>query len=150
MNRRIEFVTGLFVLAALVAVFYFALQIGGVRLGGGDSYELNARFTSVAGVREGTRVEIAGVPVGTVRSIELDEDFYVIIKIELPNEIQLDDDTIASIKTAGLIGDRYVNLLPGGSGISLEPGDLILDTEAPLDIEGLISRFAMGGMGESK
>mgnify|MGYP000078738390 CR=1 FL=1 len=65
---------------------------------------------------------------------------------ELPNQIELDDDTIGSIKTAGLSGDRFLDLSPGGSGFALEPGDVIVDTEAALDIEGLISRFALGGI----
>ena len=81
-----------------------------------------------------------------MRSVVLNEDFYAILTLELPNRIELDDDTIASVKTAGLIGDRYINLLPGGSGFPLEPGDTIVDTESALDIEGLISRFAMGGI----
>ena len=89
-------------------------------------------------------MEIAGVPVGRVQSIELDARFSAIISLEIDRSIELDDDTIASIKTAGLIGDRFIKLSPGGSGILLEPGDLILDTESALDIEDLISRFSMG------
>jgi len=144
-NRSIEFLVGCFVLLGLLAVLYLAIQVGGARLVGGGYYELNARFSSAAGVNPGSRVEIAGVPVGTVKAVELSDAFYAIATLELPEEIRLDDDTIASVKTAGLIGDRFIELSPGGSGFSLEPGDMIVDTEAALDIEDLISRFALGG-----
>ncbi|MGB0413514.1 MAG: outer membrane lipid asymmetry maintenance protein MlaD [Coraliomargarita sp.] len=150
MNRKIEFFAGLFVLAGLVAVLYLALQVGSARFFKNDSYQLQARFSSAAGVNSGSRIEIAGVRVGTVRSVVLNDDFYAIVTLELPKRIELDDDTIASVKTAGLIGDRYINLSPGGSGFPLEPGDTIVDTESALDIESLISRFAMGGIDGGK
>ncbi|MEM8866672.1 MAG: outer membrane lipid asymmetry maintenance protein MlaD [Verrucomicrobiota bacterium] len=145
-SRRIEFIVGLFVLAGLIAVFYLAIQVGGARFFGDDRYELVAEFSSATGVNAGSRIEIAGVPVGSVKRVELTEQFYAKVTLELPKYLQLDDDTIASIKTAGLIGDRYISLSPGGSGITLEPGETIYDTESALDIESLISRFALGGI----
>jgi len=145
-NRKIEFFVGCFVLVGIVAVLYLALQVGSARFFQNDSYELKARFSGVSGVNPGSRVEIAGVRVGTVKKVVLNEQFFAIVTIELPNSIRLDDDTIASVKTAGLIGDRFIELSPGGSGFPLEPGDLIVDTEASLDIESLISRFALGGI----
>lgn len=149
MNKRtLEFFVGCFVLLGMAAVLYLALQVGGARFFGSDRYELQARFSSVSGVNPGSRVEIAGVRVGSVRDVVLSDDFYAIVTLELPNRIELDDDTIASVKTAGLIGDRYINLSPGGSGFPLEPGDVIVDTESALDIESLISRFALGGIDE--
>mgnify|MGYP000545451469 CR=1 FL=1 len=149
-NRKIEFLVGCFVLVGLGAVFYLAIQVGSARVFGGDHYTLQARFNSVSGVNVGSRVEIAGVRVGTVKSIVLSDDFYSIVTFELPGTIQLDDDTIVSIKTAGLIGDRYLDISPGGSEIPLEAGDMIVDTESALDIESLISRFAFGGIDENK
>ncbi|TVP80243.1 MAG: outer membrane lipid asymmetry maintenance protein MlaD [Puniceicoccaceae bacterium] len=149
MNKRtIEFLVGCFVLVGLVAVLYLAIQVGSARFFGSDSYQLEARFSSASGVNPGSRVEIAGVRVGSVRSVVLDDNFFARVTFELPNSIELDDDTIASIKTAGLIGDRFIQLSPGGSGFPLEPGDLIVDTESALDIESLISRFALGGIDE--
>lgn len=149
-NRTIEFLVGSFVLLGLVAVLYLAIQVGGARFFGSDHYELKARFSSASGVSAGSRVEIAGVRVGTVSQIELDEDFYAMVTLELPNHIRLDDDTIASVKTAGLIGDRFIQLSPGGSGMQLEPGGRIFDTEAALDIESLISKFALGGIDKAE
>lgn len=147
-NRKVEFLVGCFVLVGLLAILYLALQVGSARFFNQDSYQLEARFSSVSGVNPGSRVDIAGVKVGTVTNVVLNEQFYAIVTLELPNHIKLDDDTIASIKTAGLIGDRYISLSPGGSGFPLEPGDMIVDTESALDIESLISRFAMGGIDE--
>lgn len=147
MNKHtLEFFVGCFVLLGMAAVLYLALQVGGARFFASDRYELQARFSSASGVNPGSRVEIAGVRVGSVREVELSDDFYAMVTLELPNRIELDDDTIASVKTAGLIGDRYINLAPGGSGFPLAPGDLIVDTESALDIESLISRFAIGGI----
>ncbi|WP_269522314.1 outer membrane lipid asymmetry maintenance protein MlaD [Coraliomargarita parva] len=147
-NRKIEFMVGLFVLAGILSVLYLAIQIGGARFFGRDSYTLQARFSSASGVNAGSRIEIAGVRVGTVKKVELNDKFFAIATLELPKELSLDDDTIASVKTAGLIGDRFINLSPGGSGFPLEPGDTIVDTESALDIESLISRFALGGIDE--
>jgi len=147
-NRKIEFMVGCFVLVGIVAVLYLAIQVGSARIFGSDSYELQARFSSTSGVNPGSRVEIAGVPVGRVKDIQLNAQFFSIVTLELPKTLELDDDTIASVKTAGLIGDRYINLSPGGSGFLLEPGDMIVDTESALDIESLISRFALGGIDE--
>lgn len=149
-NRRIEFLVGGFVLVGFGAVFYLAIQVGSARVFGGNHYTLQARFSSTSGVNAGSRVEIAGVRVGTVKSIVLNDNFYSIVTFELPDSIQLDDDTIVSIKTAGLIGDRYLDISPGGSGFPLEAGDLIVDTESALDIESLISRFAFGGIDDEE
>lgn len=149
-NRTIEFLVGSFVLIGLAAVLYLAIQVGSARYLGGDSYELQARFTSVSGVNAGSRVEIAGVPVGTVKEVVLDENFYAMVTLELPNTLELDEETIASVKTAGLIGDRFIQLSPGGFGEMLADGDMIVDTESALDIEGLISRFALGGIDEKE
>ena len=149
-NRKIEFLVGCFMLVGIGAVLYLAIQVGSARVFGGDHYTLQARFSSTSGVNVGSRVEIAGVRVGTVKSITLNDSFYSIVTFDLPSSIQLDDDTIISVKTAGLIGDRYLNVSPGGSGFPLEAGDLIVDTESALDIEGLISRFAFGGIDEKE
>jgi phospholipid/cholesterol/gamma-HCH transport system substrate-binding protein len=145
-NRKIEYLVGCFVLAGLTSILYLAIQVGGARVFGGDSYELKAQFSSAAGVNPGSRVEIAGVRVGTVKRVELDEAYFAMVTLELPNSLKVDEDTIASVKTSGLIGDRFIELSPGGSDLHLEDGGMIYDTESALDIEDLISRFALGGI----
>lgn len=142
-NRSIEFLVGSFVLSGLAAVFYLAIQVGSARFFGSDCYTVTARFSSASGVNPGSRVEIAGVRVGTVKDVVLDEFFDAIVTLELPNSLELDEDTIASVKTSGLIGDRFIDLSPGG-GFPMESGYEIVDTESALDIESLISRFALG------
>ncbi len=143
-NRKIEFLVGCFVLIGIGAVLYLAIRIGGVPFLGKDTYELKAEFSSVAGVYPGSRIEVAGVLVGAVKRIELNPFFLAEVTMELPVHIRLDEDTVASIKTAGLIGDRFIQLTPGGSDNILGHGDSIFDTESAMDIEGLISRFALG------
>ena len=145
-NRTIELLVGTFVLVGMVLVFYLAVQVGGARWFGGEALTLEARFGDVSGVNAGSRIEVAGVKVGTVESIRLNENFFAIVTLRIDQPLELFDDTIASVKTSGLIGDRFIELSPGGSGIPLEAGDRILDTESALNIEDLISRFALGGI----
>ena len=149
-NKTIEFLVGGFVLVGIAAVLYLAIQVGSDRYFGGDSYTLEARFTSASGVNPGSRVEIAGVRIGTVKDVVLDDNFYAIVTLELPKALELDEETIASVKTAGLIGDRFIELSPGGFGEVLQDGDLIVDTESAMDIESLISRFALGGIDDKE
>lgn len=146
MNRaRIEILAGVFVLCGLIVLTYFAVSLGGVTLKKPETYELDARFTNIAGVNVGSQVRIAGVPIGEVTAIDLDrKQMVAIVTIRVPTDIELFDDTIAAVRTNGLIGDKVIALLPGGSGITLEPGDLIVDTESSIDIEGLIKKFAFG------
>jgi phospholipid/cholesterol/gamma-HCH transport system substrate-binding protein len=68
------------------------------------------------------------------------------VDLKIRNGIKLTDDVIASVKTAGLIGDKYINILPGGSDVILKPGDLITETESAIDIENLISKYVFGGV----
>ena len=147
--KKVEVIVGLFVLTGLIGIFFLAFRIGKSEFIGQKTYELTAVFNNLSGVSENGRVEIAGVRVGSVEKIELNEDFQAIVTVKLPEHLKLDDDTIAAVKTSGLIGDRFIELLPGGSGIQLESGDLIFDTQSAIDIESLISKFGIGNLGGS-
>ena len=147
--KKIEIIVGLFVLSGLIGIFFLAFRIGKSEFIGQKTYELTAVFNNLSGVSENARVEIAGVRVGSVETIELNEDFQAMVTLKLPEHLKLDDDTIAAVKTSGLIGDRFIELLPGGSGIQLEPGDLIFDTQSAIDLESLISKFGFGNLGGS-
>jgi len=148
-QKNIEFSVGLFVLVGIAAVLYLAIQIGSSRFLGSDATVVQARFTNVGGLNEGSNVMIAGVKVGVVGAIELDtENIVAMVQLNLYTDITLYDDAIASIKTNGLIGDKYVALDPGSGGMELEAGEPIVDTESAIDIEGLISRFAFGSLDE--
>ncbi|MDG1702482.1 MAG: outer membrane lipid asymmetry maintenance protein MlaD [Opitutae bacterium] len=145
--KKVEIIVGLFVLSGLVGLFFLAFRVGKSEFIGEKTYELTAIFNNLSGVSENGRVEIAGVRVGSIKNIELDENFQAIVILTLPVYLKLDDDTIAAVKTSGLIGDRFIELLPGGSGIQLESGDLIIDTQSAIDLESLISKFGFGDLG---
>ena len=146
-QKRIEFSVGIFILIGIAAILYLAIQIGSSRLLGSDARVIDARFTNVGGLNEGSNVMIAGVKVGVVGEITLDtENIVAIVQLKLHTDLSIYDDAIASIKTSGLIGDKYIALDPGGGGFELEEGEPIVDTESALDIESLISRFALGSL----
>ena len=108
-------------------------------------YKRQASFTSVSGLRAGAEVEIAGVRVGRVKAIRLDgKTNRAVVELLLNKDVELTDDVIASVKTSGLIGDKYVSLEPGGSGAPLGNGGEITDTESAVDIESLISKYVFG------
>ena len=146
MNKSsVELGVGIFVLIGLICVGYLTIQLGKMELLGDDQYFLNARLVSVSGLKAGAQVEIAGVQIGQVDSIRLDpKDYVAMVRLKIQKNIVLTDDVIASVKTSGLIGDKYIMLTPGGSDEILEPGDTITDTEPALDIEELISKYAFG------
>jgi len=150
-QRRIEILVGIFVLICLISAGYLTLQLGDLQVFSSDYTQYKARFSGVGGLVEGSEVRISGVNVGRVDDIRLDRDrFAVIVTFGVEKGIKLSDDTMASVKTRGLIGDKYLHLSPGGSGIYLEPGDTIIDTRAPVDIQDLISKYAFGEAGEGE
>ena len=140
-----EMTVGLFVLVGLLCIGWMTVKLGRMELLGNDGYTLTARFTSVAGLRTGADVEIAGVRVGRVASIGLEQG-QALVTLSMNKGVQLSRDTIASVKTSGLIGDKYVNLAPGGDTEMLQPNDTIEETESAMDIESLISKYALGGV----
>lgn len=140
-----ETVAGLFVLIGLLCVGYLVVKLGDVRLFGGDSYTLYARFTSVSGLRVGNPVEMLGIEIGQVGGLEIDQKNQVaVVKLRIKKGITLYDDAMASVKTAGLIGDKYISVDPGGAGEILKPGEMITETESPVDIEDLVKKYAFG------
>ena len=143
--RRVNMETavGLFLLAGILCLAYLSIRLGKLELIGGDSVPVTARFSSVAGLQAGTDVEIAGVPVGKVDSISI-RDYQAVVRMRIQRGIGLPDDTIASVKTRGLIGDVYISLSPGASDRMIPPGGIIRDTEAAVDLEGLIGQFVHG------
>jgi len=144
---KLEIMVGIFVLIGIICMGYLTIKLGRMEILGDNNYRLLARFESVTGLRKGASVEIAGVQVGRVDKITLEAESQlaeVVIKIE--NGVELADDVIASIKTTGLIGDKYINLQPGGSDEILKPGDRIVETESAVDLEELISKYVFGGL----
>jgi phospholipid/cholesterol/gamma-HCH transport system substrate-binding protein len=140
-----ETIAGIFVLIGLFCVGYMTVKLGDVSLLGDNNYALYARFTSVSGLRVGNPVEMLGLEIGQVAKFEMDQDNQqAIAELKIRKEIKIYDDAIASIKTAGLIGDKYVLIDAGGGGELLENGETIIETESPVDIGDLISKYAFG------
>ncbi|MFP4176625.1 MAG: outer membrane lipid asymmetry maintenance protein MlaD [Planctomycetota bacterium] len=139
----IEVTAGVFVLVGLLCVGYLSLRLDiGANLGG-DVYEVTATFSNIASLREGASVVIAGVPVGSVEDIKL-ENYAAEVTLEVRGDVKLPEDTMASIKTRGMIGEQYVGLSPGGSMDDIEPGGRIRETEPAIDLHSLISKYAFG------
>ncbi len=148
-KNRYETVAGIFVLIGLVCVGYMTVKLGKVRLWGHDSYPLYARFNSVSGLRAGNPVEMLGIQIGEVANFRLDQEKQVVmVEFKINEGIKVYDDAIASIKTSGLIGDRYVSLDAGGGGLILKPGGVITQTESPPDLSDLIGKYAFGDIGK--
>ncbi|MDZ7599177.1 MAG: outer membrane lipid asymmetry maintenance protein MlaD [Desulfobacterales bacterium] len=145
MKASVETAVGIFVLIGILSVAYLTVKLGKLELLADNYYVLDARFQSVSGLKKGAQIEIAGVPVGKVDTITFDHERQVaLVKLKIELGVVLTDDVIASIKTAGLIGDKYIKLSPGGSDTVLKAGDMIIETESALDIEELISKYAFG------
>lgn len=142
----VETSVGVFVFVALLCVGYLTIQLGDFDFWGAESYSIKARFNSVSGLRVGNEVQIAGVSIGKVEKIDLQKDrFVAIVSMSIDQEVSLSDDSMAAVKTSGLIGDKYISISPGGSGMSLEPGDMIIDTQSPIDVEELVGKYVFGG-----
>lgn len=142
-KARLELAVGVFVLVGLVCLGYLSIKLGKLEVIGGDHYEVGAQFNSASGLKPGATVEIAGVEVGRVRSIGLQED-RALVTLAVNNGTKLYTDTIASIKTRGIIGEKFLALSPGGGGDPLKAGDVIRDTESGLDLEELVSQYVHG------
>ncbi len=143
----LETTVGVFVLAGLLCVAYLTVKLGKLDILGADSYPLVARFKDVTGLKNGAYVEMAGVRVGRVSDIALDpKDHMALVRLDIQNGIRLTDDSIASIKTSGLIGDKFVKVSPGGSDDILKPGGVIVETEASVDLGDLIGKYVFGGV----
>ncbi len=144
-KAKLEMVVGVFVLVGLLCLAYLSVKLGKLELIGGGVYEVEAQFNSASGLKPGSAIEIAGVEVGRVRGITLNQD-RAMVKLAVNNTIKLYTDTIASIKTRGIIGEKFLALSPGGGGDPLKPGDTIRDTESGLDLEELVSQFVHGNV----
>ncbi|MDA0738551.1 MAG: outer membrane lipid asymmetry maintenance protein MlaD [Nitrospirae bacterium] len=145
MERRLELAVGLFVIVGIACLGYLAIKLGKLELVGGDYYEVQAEFSSTSGLKSGAPVEIAGVQVGRIKGIRL-HDYQASVTVGIQHGVQVYSDAIASIKTRGIIGEKFMELSPGGSGEALRPGDTIQDTESGIDLEQVISQFIHGNV----
>jgi phospholipid/cholesterol/gamma-HCH transport system substrate-binding protein len=143
MRREVEIAVGVFMLAGLLALGYLSIRLGQVDLFGARGYTVVADFPTVGGLKSGSVVEIAGVRVGRVESIRL-KDFQARVALHIDQGIPIQSDAIAAIKTKGLIGEKFVEISPGGSEKLVGEGGRITEALPPVDIEELISKFIHG------
>jgi phospholipid/cholesterol/gamma-HCH transport system substrate-binding protein len=144
-KTKLEFIVGVFVLIGIICLGYLSIKLGKLELIGGNVYEVIAQFNTASGLKAGSSVEIAGVEVGRVRAITLKDDRAAVV-LAVNDSVKLYTDTIASIKTRGIIGEKFLALSPGGGGDPLKAGDTIRDTESGLDLEELVSQYVHGNV----
>jgi len=137
-----ELYVGIFIILGILCSGYLIITLGELNLFKNDRYSVYAYFTSVSGLNNGADVEMAGVGIGKVTSIFLDtEQLLAKVELSVMKNIELSEDVIASVKTTGIIGDKYIELSPGGSEIILKPGDIIFNTESSVDLESLVRKY---------
>ena len=142
-KSKIEFIVGLFILAGLFCMVFISIQLGKIEFfNKGNYYPIKAVFSSVSGLKQNTNIEISGVKIGTLKSIKLD-DYQAVVTMLIRKDIEIQEDAIASIRTKGLLGEKYISIIPGGSDELLSPGDTLFDTEPPFDLEGMIKHFVV-------
>ena len=140
-ETKIEVAVGVFMIIGIAAIFYIAVKLGDLQVLGQDSYIVSARFTSSSGLRTGAFVEAAGVRIGVIDSITFDpEEYLSIVNMAIDKNVPIHEDAVASIRTAGIIGDKFIKITPGG-GEFLQDGDEIFETEPSINLEELISKY---------
>jgi phospholipid/cholesterol/gamma-HCH transport system substrate-binding protein len=142
---RTEIIVGLFVLIGVACLGYLAIRLGKLEVMGSRGYNVYADFPTVAGLKIGDPVEIAGVKVGRVNSIGLADD-RARLELSLNDGVKLQEDAIASVRARGLIGDKFVLITPGASEKIIPAGGKIRETESPPDIPDLIGKIVGGDL----
>lgn len=141
----IDAAVGIFLIIGFVALGWLALQLGEVPwLTSHSTYNLKGEFTNIAGVKEGADVEVAGVKIGMVKELALSKESYAVVTMQIDRKVDVPLDSIASVKSKGIIGDKFIQISLGGDEQMFKEGGIIIDTESAVDIESLISKFAFG------
>jgi phospholipid/cholesterol/gamma-HCH transport system substrate-binding protein len=142
-----EIIVGIFMIAGFAAFVYLSLQLGEFSIFSMQkNYTLNAQFENVTGLKEGAMVQISGVTVGKVAQVRLDKDGLAGVSMLINKGVPVGEDAIASIRTQGIIGDKYIRIINGGMDTLLKNNDTIMDTESAIDIEELVSKYIFGGV----
>jgi phospholipid/cholesterol/gamma-HCH transport system substrate-binding protein len=137
-----EFVVGLFMLAGFLAFAYLSSQMGEFSVFSLErNYQLEAQFDNVSGLKVGATIEIAGVAIGKVSEISLGKEGLAKVALMVNQGVDISSDAIASIRTQGLIGDKYIKIIQGADEEMLADGGEIFDTESAIDFEELVSKY---------
>jgi phospholipid/cholesterol/gamma-HCH transport system substrate-binding protein len=139
----LELVVGLFIIVGIVCLGYLSIKLGKLEIVGERGYNIYALFSNVGGLKTGSTIVIAGVDVGRIKSITL-ENYQARVVLSLPRDIKIQEDAIATVKAKGLIGEKYIEITPGGSEKIIKPGGRIRETQSSVDLEELLSKFVFG------
>lgn len=138
-------------LLGLAAFTYLTIKLGAGSMMSGDTYLLETRFANAGGIHSGCSVLMSGVTVGRVEGVRMDpSDYSAIVTLRLTSGLHLPTDSMASVKTSGLIGDKFIALSPGADDAYLKPGSRITLTESAVDLESLIGKMAFGSVDKEK
>lgn len=144
-RASLDTIVGVFVLIGILCLGYLSIKLGKLELLGGNYYHLAAYFDSVSGLKAGAAVEIAGVEVGRVDEITFDpKNSRARVTLKMRPGVPVQEDVIASVRTRGIIGDKFILFKPGGSDKVLKEGGVIRETESAVDLEELISKYVHG------
>jgi len=142
-RANLELAVGIFVLLGLACLAYLAINLGKMEVYG-RGYQIYANFDNVSGLKTGAMVEVGGVEVGRVDAIHLTPLFQARVSMKVQDGLKIHDDAIASIRTKGIIGDKFVKLSPGNSEKLIRASGTIINTESAIDLEELISSYIHG------
>jgi len=144
-HSRVEILVGFFLVIGFLALAWLALQLGDAPwLTGAKTYALDAEFNNISGIKSGADVQISGVTVGKVRQLRLNKENQAVVGMQIELGVAIPVDSIASVKSQGIIGDKYIQITLGGDETVYKAGEAIVDTESAVDLESLISKFAFG------
>lgn len=142
---NIDLVVGLFIIAGFLCFVYLSLRLGEFSVFAGDrTYTLSADFDSISGLKAGATLEVAGVNIGRVSRISLGKDGRAHVEMQINRDVPVSEDAIASVRTQGIIGDKYIRLSQGGSEVMLKDGGKISETESAIDLEEMVSKYIFG------
>lgn len=143
----LELNVGIFFIVGILCLAYLSIKLGKLDIVGSQGTTIYAIFSNVGGLKEGAEVQIAGVNIGRVKAITLDE-YQAKVKLQISTTVPIQDDAIASIKTKGLVGEKFVEITPGGSDNIITNGGKLQETLPPFDIERAISKWVFGKTSE--
>ena len=143
MKFDLELYVGIFLLAGVLCLGYLSVKLARLEFFGTEEYEIYAVFDDIGGLKKGASVMIAGVVVGKATSVIM-ENYEARLTLSLPIKVKLQEDAIASIKTKGMIGEKYISIIPGGSDTFIKPGERLTETQSSVDVEELISSYVFG------
>jgi phospholipid/cholesterol/gamma-HCH transport system substrate-binding protein len=142
-RSMLDVAVGVFVLLGILALGWLSVRLGKVDFFGGENYTVTADFPTTGGLKNGSSIEIAGVEIGRVTAIQL-ANYQARVVMSIRSSVKLTEDSIASIKTRGLIGEKFLQISPGGSDRQIKPNGKITEVEPPIDLEELLSKYVFG------